>query len=86
MREQPLSREMSLRDLYHRQLAWYAYFDREVTAEANAVNCYGVLTYTEAVNRTIRAIKELHGLPLHEPRPLPWQEPGWKAPTIDPGQ
>ena len=85
MRKRPMSHAEALRAVYHQQLAWYTYFDQEVTAEANAVNCYGMLTYTEAVNRTIRAIKALHGLPLQESRPLPWQKPGWNALTIDRG-
>lgn len=67
----PGSRVDVLRAIYAEQLSWYHAFSVALDQEANAINCYGMTTFTQAINRTIRSLKHEMGLPVQPDRTLP---------------
>lgn len=71
----PTDRVPVLRAVYAEQLRWYQAFLAAIEDEASPVNCYGSLTYTTALNDTIRELKQEMGYPLAPDNVrLPWQK------------
>lgn len=64
----------ALRRVYADQLRWYHGFDHALQHDTSPAACYGMLSFTHAINDTIRDLKRAAGFAVHEePVRLPWR-------------